>query len=400
MSVRICKLVVIFWAAASLAGAQTAPFVLLRPAARAQLTIRTPDFDWSNSAGSLYYDWQLATDPAFSQLLGDCRLDSSRLIWTTPLRQGDYYWRVRACTDSFTGAWSTIQSFTILFPPPLPLFPFQNSQLTDRRPRFDWSDAPGAVGYQFQLAADDSLNAPLREVETAASSWQSDQELPYGVWFWHVRAISALDTSLWSTLCKLTLPAPPQLLWLRINNGDSSTSDGKVRLNNAVQNEAASYIASEHADFSAAFWLPYASAPEFVLSAGAGLKTIYFKTRNLAGESGIVSDTIERTAASAVRETAWASPSTCHLLPLYPNPFNTTTRIDIERPEMQAVELRVVNSRGRVVRCWRVPAGGSRISMVWDGRDQAGNSLASGWFAFQLVCAGRVEESRVALLLK
>ena len=82
-----------------------------------------------------------------------------------------------------------------------------------------------------------------------------------------------------------------------INNGAASTTSQAVTLNNTCTGNPTHYMASESASFAGAAWLPYATAPSFTLSSGAGTKTVYFKVKNEVGESSAVSDTIEYSPA-------------------------------------------------------------------------------------------------------
>ena len=56
-----------------------------------------------------------------------------------------------------------------------------------------------------------------------------------------------------------------------------------------------SYLASEDPAFTGATWLPFVTLPRIQLSSGNGVKTVYLKLRNAAGESTALSDTIEIT---------------------------------------------------------------------------------------------------------
>ncbi len=85
---------------------------------------------------------------------------------------------------------------------------------------------------------------------------------------------------------------PPSVSGLSLNSGAAFSGVPLVTLNNSSSNAPTEYIASENADFSDATWQAYASAPTFMLSPGDGVKTVYFKTKNGAGESVAVSDTI------------------------------------------------------------------------------------------------------------
>jgi formylglycine-generating enzyme required for sulfatase activity len=89
---------------------------------------------------------------------------------------------------------------------------------------------------------------------------------------------------------------PPVVTSFAINSGAATTSDPVVTLDNTATNSPTDYMASEASDFAGASWQAYGTAPSFTLSAGTGgTKTVYFKVRNAAGESGVVSDTIDLT---------------------------------------------------------------------------------------------------------
>jgi len=90
----------------------------------------------------------------------------------------------------------------------------------------------------------------------------------------------------------ISLIVSPGISSLDINNGTVSTTNNTVVLNNSCINNPTEYSASENSDFSGAGWNAYSLNPSFTLSAGEGGKTVYFKVRNIAGKSIVVSDTI------------------------------------------------------------------------------------------------------------
>jgi hypothetical protein len=51
-------------------------------------------------------------------------------------------------------------------------------------------------------------------------------------------------------------------------------------------------MASESSNFTSATWKTYSTAPNFTLSSGNATKTVYFKVKNVGGESTVSSDTI------------------------------------------------------------------------------------------------------------
>jgi hypothetical protein len=84
-----------------------------------------------------------------------------------------------------------------------------------------------------------------------------------------------------------------------------------------------------------------------------------------------------------------------------PNPFNPRTSIRYEVPAKGGhVEIEIVDVAGRLVRTLvneHQTAGEKTVE--WDGRDEAGNQMATGVYFYRLKAAG-VEESRKMLLLK
>ncbi len=87
-------------------------------------------------------------------------------------------------------------------------------------------------------------------------------------------------------------PVPPGITSLQINDGASSTGTKTVFLNNAATNKPTHFMASESPSFDGARWMFYSVKPRFILSSGAGTKTVYFKLKSKEGESPVASDTI------------------------------------------------------------------------------------------------------------
>lgn len=84
----------------------------------------------------------------------------------------------------------------------------------------------------------------------------------------------------------------PEISDFAINDDDAVASSRTVVLSSFTSGLPDEYIASESPSFAGASWYPYSDSVGFQLSAGNGLKTVYFQVRNSAGASGVVSDTI------------------------------------------------------------------------------------------------------------
>ena len=85
--------------------------------------------------------------------------------------------------------------------------------------------------------------------------------------------------------------------------------------------------------------------------------------------------------------------------PVYPNPFRDRATISFSIPTARHVRLTVHDVRGRLVRIVtdRAEAAGSHAA-VWDGRDDHGAEVASGYYYVRYESSGQVSTSPVILL--
>ena len=80
-------------------------------------------------------------------------------------------------------------------------------------------------------------------------------------------------------------------------------------------------------------------------------------------------------------------PTLSRLTGCYPNPFNPVTSIRFELGGRTAVDLRIYDLQGRLVRILAageiLPAG--RYESTWDGTDERGAQAAAGVYLYRLV---------------
>jgi hypothetical protein len=86
---------------------------------------------------------------------------------------------------------------------------------------------------------------------------------------------------------------PPVLYSMSVNYGAQSTLSRTVTLTPFTSNSPAQYMASINPAFPGAVWETWTPEPVFTLGDFDGTQTVYFKTRNANGESGVISDAIK-----------------------------------------------------------------------------------------------------------
>ena len=101
--------------------------------------------------------------------------------------------------------------------------------------------------------------------------------------------------------------------------------------------------------------------------------------------------------ATAVEEAV--SPSRFSLSQSYPNPFNSSTMVQVEIPTNGHVELTVYNLLGqRVATLVDEAREAGEYAVRWDGRDDAGRRLATGVYLYRLQAGPHVETRKLLLL--
>ena len=103
---------------------------------------------------------------------------------------------------------------------------------------------------------------------------------------------------------------------------------------------------------------------------------------------------------TAVQTPAAARPVQHRLGDSYPNPFNPAVVIPLDlATDAAGVSLTVYDVLGRRVRqVWDGPLEAGTHRFTWDGRDEAGKSVAAGVYLYQVEVDGRVEAKKTTKL--
>lgn len=85
-----------------------------------------------------------------------------------------------------------------------------------------------------------------------------------------------------------------------INKGAATTATRGVTLDGMISGVPTQYRASEQADFGDAEWLEFKASPGFMLSSGAGKKTVYYQVRRHSTLNGAVLETVTPVSTDSI----------------------------------------------------------------------------------------------------
>ena len=175
----------------------------------------TPVIIWVPIRGATGYDFKIATDSGFTQLV-DSKTNINTNVYspTTALKPNTiYYWEVRARNTTAVGNWF-VKSFTTaqttlpttpsqaLFSPP------NGAKGLFLNPNFFWYNVAGATGYDFKLATDAAFTNVIDSQTNLLNNWYAPTMLlkPNTTYYWEVRALSGTQTTDWVTASFTTQP--------------------------------------------------------------------------------------------------------------------------------------------------------------------------------------------------
>jgi 2',3'-cyclic-nucleotide 2'-phosphodiesterase / 3'-nucleotidase / 5'-nucleotidase len=188
--------------------------VLYAPANGEVLHYNLPTFDWSDYAGAIGYQIQIARNNTFTQLVVNATIATPVSVYTPtinlPLNAG-LFWHVRAkLTPTTYSAWSEIRTLHTANPPSAPvlLSPANNLLIYDTTPTLDWRQPSVPAGatfdhYQIQVDNDADFSSPVVNENVAGLANHIYTPLidlaSNAKYYWRVRAWNTSgDYSSWS----------------------------------------------------------------------------------------------------------------------------------------------------------------------------------------------------------
>jgi hypothetical protein len=258
--------------------------------------------DWDSAPGAEEYQWQIAADPDFWNILKQGHSAGSPLSLTGLEKDAHYYWRVRALTSTISGGWSTIHYFTTRatagdeLKAPVISQPKPGS-LTTLRPVFEWSVCSGADSYELRVSQYDNFSQPVidkcGQAACNTNVWACDIDLAYSTaYYWQVRAAAGSVFSDWVSGLFTTQAAPvpePELPAPKPASPTSSTSapiQPAFRWNTVEKAESYQLVVSQSDNFTPLVIDHLCYANSWQCNQNLAYQTAYYwKVRALKGET-------------------------------------------------------------------------------------------------------------------
>lgn len=168
--------------------------VLRSPGPDATIADTSPQLEWEVVAGAGSYEVQVTRYMPFGRNLAFQTTTSLTSVVTSELREGSYYWRVRAIgSDGRRKPWSQIRRLTI-DATPLSMVELRSPQdgivTTNSQPALRWYALAEVAIYQVIVDTDRACDAePL--ATTARRSFRFESPLAQGTYYWCVRGVDA-----------------------------------------------------------------------------------------------------------------------------------------------------------------------------------------------------------------
>lgn len=180
----------------------------------------TPELIWSFVQSAISYNYQIALDENFTNIVIDDSTHKHQVIKrTNPLGYGKkYYWRVRARNQYGYGIFSNVNSFiTPQLPVPTLVSPDSAAVNITRPINFRWRKPVAVPRYHLQVANDINFTQIVINDTAIVDTFKLISLIPSGrTYFWRVRSSAEGNYGVFSNFRTFSLrlykPAVPELL--------------------------------------------------------------------------------------------------------------------------------------------------------------------------------------------
>ncbi len=352
--------------------------------------------------GTNIYNFQLATDTDFNNVISDQEITSDKNTQVASLQPAaTYYWRVKYTNDYGQSDWSQVTSFQTKnaeLAQVILLMPQDN--VTDLYPldvQFSWQEVSGADSYIFDLSEDSAFTRIIESTSTNSLSYTTNISIYEKKLYWRVKAQGGISEGPWSDIWRLTCakvaPQSAPTLINPLNNAvELSTDSIRFEWNHLSDAEKYRLQISVNSNFNKLFYTNDSLKKTSVTIKGFSEETTYYWRvlgSNTVGEgpwSGVwVFSTKKNTG---IRDEIRIARS-LYLAQNYPNPFNPSTTIRFHLPVQSFVTLAVYNPAGQRVNLLQHSDMNAGVhEFVWNTLDDSGAPVSSG----QYFCILKVKE--------
>ncbi len=163
-------------------------------------------FDWATTwkINDDEYDFEVATDDQFTNIVISATPTESDYTPTSSLTDGTYYWRVKAhkLSNAEVTDWSAIYQFTVssyIPAVPEPVSPADlDTVYNTATPTFTWNQPdvpPAPITYTLEISDDDLFTSPMTYSGLTATSLVVPDPIAEGHYYWRLEAFNQFGQS-------------------------------------------------------------------------------------------------------------------------------------------------------------------------------------------------------------